>query len=237
MTSLRTIANCISITGEISIIRDFFGYKSGVYGHMSFEDVAAKGVDGVAIDPNAPGRLSLLQQVDLLKGPHINLDLIRVGIEDFTTVREQELDVAVQITRELYARIGLGVGRVLRFSIKKADARGLTVIETEDDVYELIDNFSAPGGGMDVFFVKDIELRADGETPVKDPEGTVVSLTGSTTTGIALAHELGHYLGLDHVSLSTNLMSENTFPKLPFDLTSEQVSDMKSSEHVAEGCS
>src|SRR5207247_4104781 len=220
MTSLRAIASCISITVEISIIRDFFGYKSGVYGHMPFADIAAMGVDGVAIDPNAPGRLSLLEQVNLLQGPHINLDLIRVGIEDFTTSREQEVDVAVQITREIYARIGLGVGRVLRFSIKKADARGHTVIETEDEAFDLIDEFSAAGGGMDVFFVKDIDFELDGGTPSKDPEGTVVQTTGTTTTGIALAHELGHFLGLDHVSLSTNLMSEDTFPKFPFDLTS-----------------
>src|SRR2546422_549227 len=131
MTSLRAIASCISITGEISIIRDFFGYKSGVYGHI--------------------------------------------------------------------------------------------VIETEDEAFDLIDEFSAAGGGMDVFFVKDIDFGLDGGTPSKDPEGTVVQTTGTTTTGIALAHELGHFLGLDHVSLSTNLMSEDTFPKFPFDLTSEQI--------------
>jgi len=229
-------AACIGVAGNFSVVKDFFGYRSGVYGHLSFEAIDATGFDGVPIDPSAPGKLSLRRQIELLQGPHIHLDLIRVGLEDFTTASEQEIDIAVQMTRELYSRIGLGVGRVLRFSIRKSKARGHTVLETEGETFDLIDEFEAHGGGMDVFFVRDMDFNVSGGTPSKNPGGCAVEMTGATMTGITLAHELAHFLGLPHMSVRTNLMSDVGFPKFPFDITSDQASTMRDSDHVFPGC-
>jgi hypothetical protein len=163
MTSLRSIANCIGISGSFSIVRNFYGYGTGVFGHIDLStDLTSASSNTIKIDPNAPGELSLLNQVRLLQGPHIHLDTIRVGVEDFTTTDEQEIDIAVQITRELYARIGLGIGRVLGWQISTADANGHTVIDTQDEAFDLLDEFTAPGDGMDVFFVRDINFGAGG---------------------------------------------------------------------------
>lgn len=237
MASVRSIAACINVVGNFSIVRDFYGYATGVYGHISLAtDFTTVTEAAVKVDPTVPGRLSLLQQVKLLQGPHIHLDLIRVGFDDFTGIDEQEIDIAVQITRELYARIGLGIGRVLRWVISTEAANGFTVIDTESEAFDLIDQWFAPGGGMDVFFVRDIDFGKAGGTPDKDPEGTIVELSGNITTGIVLAHELGHYLGLGHVNTETNLMFGNGPPKPSFDLTSSQAGQMKSSGLVKGGC-
>jgi len=237
MVSLRSIAACIGVAGNFSVVRDFFGYATGVYGHIPLStDLSTITEEEAKIDPSAPGELSLLTQVKLLEGPHIHLDIIRVGIEDFATIDEQEIDVAVQMTRELYARVGLGIGRVLRWFLTTEQAGGLTVIDTECEAFDLIDDWSAHGGGMDVFFVRDIDFGKGGGTPEKDPEGTVIGLSGNVSTGITLAHELGHYLGLDHVSTKTNLMLGSGFPKPNYDLTPTQAATMKSSGHVKSGC-
>jgi hypothetical protein len=42
------------------------------------------------------------------------MNLIRVGIEQFTSADEKEIDAAVQFTRDTYASVSLGVGRIQR---------------------------------------------------------------------------------------------------------------------------
>jgi hypothetical protein len=59
MVSIRQIASCIGLSGNLSIIGDFFGYTR--------------------VPSGAP--LSLLTQVRRLQQRHIHLNLIRVGIE------------------------------------------------------------------------------------------------------------------------------------------------------------
>ena len=100
MASLRQVAQCIGITGTFSVLRDFFGYVS------------------------TPVPLSVLTQILRLKQKHCHLNLIRVGIESFTSADEREIDAAVQFTRDTYATVNLGVGRVLRFFITTDEATG-----------------------------------------------------------------------------------------------------------------
>jgi len=237
MASLRSIANCIGISGNFSVVRNFFGYASGVYGHISLAtELNGTSANVVKIDPTAPGQLSLLGQIKLLQGPHVHFDVIRVGIEDITTTDEQEIDIAVQMTRELYARIGLGVGRVLRWFMTKAEADGYTVIDTPCEAFDLLDEWYAPGDGIDIFFVQDVNFGLAGATPSKDASGSIIELTGTVTTGIAVAHEVGHYLGLGHTSTKTNLMLGTGFPSPPYTITSSQASKMKDHDAVHGGC-
>src|SRR5215813_13899471 len=131
MTSLRKIADCNINKSTFHVVRDFFGYITG-----------------------APGQISLLRQMRLLNGHHVHLNLIRVGIEDFTDEDEQVIDAAVAFTRDTYATVDFGVGDVGRRAISSADAGGFEHINSDDEAEELTHQFAVDNFQIDVFFVR-----------------------------------------------------------------------------------
>ena len=90
MASLRDTAACIGVTGDFSVVHDFYGYLAKP--------------DDASPNPGFPD-LSVLMQVRLLQGRHLHLNLIRVGIESFTPDQEAEIDGAVQLTRDVYEQV------------------------------------------------------------------------------------------------------------------------------------
>ena len=193
-TSIKQLAACIGLEGDLSIVRDFFGYA--FRGHR---------------------RASLLTQARLLQGPHLHLNLIRVGIENFTEDDEREIERAVEQMREIYATVQIGVGRLLRFRITESDAQDSWIVGSmllgDWAARAVTNNWSAANDGLDVFFV--LSWSSDrpgkvGQAPVEgscdkdggvcdNSTGCVISLVGEKT-GVVLAHEAGHYLGLDHIN-------------------------------------
>ena len=108
MASIRKIAQCIGLSGQISIIRDFFGYWTGL-----------------------PKPLSLLTQVRLLQGKHIHLNLIQVypfSFEDF-----QKMDAGLQFMREAYAAVNFGVGRIKHYTINQGGYENIVYSSVEQD--------------------------------------------------------------------------------------------------------
>jgi len=213
MESIRDLARCINLGNpdDFRVVRDFFGYQTG-----------------------APEDLSLLQQVRRIKRRHIHLNLIRVGIESFTNNDEQEIDAAVQATREFYDQVSLGIGRVERYFITTADANGQDNINNGADAEALTDKWTVPNDALDIFFVLTYagstlgRSRRDGpcDKNAKGMDGSVVAIESTVNlTGFVLGHEAGHYLGLEHVGDNTNLM----FRSVPNggNLTSGQGDDMR----------
>jgi reprolysin-like metallo-peptidase family M12B len=220
MASLRQIAQCIGITGNFSILRDFFGYVS------------------------IPKPLSTRTQILRLKQKHVHMNLIRVGIESFSANDEREIDAAVQFTRDTYATVNLGIGRVQRFFITTDEANGRDNIGCDGEAEELTNEWTVDNNALDVFFVltyagSTIGLSAvDGscDKDAKGMDGSVVAIDGEEfkTTGFVLAHEVGHYLGLEHVGDSSNLM----FPSVENsgNLSSGQGSTMRDHCFVRSAC-
>ncbi|MEE4175625.1 MAG: zinc-dependent metalloprotease family protein [Xanthomonadales bacterium] len=220
MASLRSIAACIGVTGNFSVSRDFFGFLRGV-----------------------PSDVSILTQVRRLQGRHVHMNFIRVGSDQFTNNDLAEMDSALQFTRDNYAQVNLGVGRVRHYHITTADAGGAENINNDDEAEELTNDWTVPNSALDIFFVltysgSTIGLsRVDGpcDKDAKGMDGSVVAIEGNVnTTGFVLAHEAGHYLGLGHSSSPGNLM----FGTVPNGggLTSGQGSNMRDHCFVKSGC-
>ncbi len=230
MASIRQLARCIGLSGDISIIRDFYGYTKVPTGNQ----------------------LSLLTQARLLKSPHIHLNLIRVGTNVngwFSDADEQEIDSAVQIMRNIYATVGIGIGRVERYSITAAQANGRQDIDSNDEAETLTDEWTVPNNALDVFFVLTYagntiglsEPEGSCDKNAKSMTGSVIAIEGSPTqTARTLAHEIGHYLGLEHPddssSLPNNLMHQSKVTS-GLNLTNEQGQEMREHCFVQPACS
>jgi len=250
MASLRSMAACIGLTGEVSLVHDFYGYTRPP---RMVADVLAgrawtQAVEGITEHAEVSDQLSLLQQVHMLQGSYFNINLIRVGIEFFTEADEQDLDAAIQLTRDIYAQVGLGIGRVERWALTAADAKGLENITSYSDAQSLTDDWYVANDGIDVFVVRSFAGVTAGRSAINGScdkhskffmNGSVVTihkyigLPNSWTTGLILAHELGHYLGLNHVADNDNLMYKGAFGDF---LTDSQGRTMKQHCSVKAGC-
>lgn len=220
MDSLRAFATCIGVTGTFSVARDFFGFLRG-----------------------APSDVSVATQIQRLKGRHVHMNFIRVGSDQFTNADFDEMDQALQFTRDNYANVSLGIGKIEHYVISTADADGADNINNDDEARELTNDWTVPNSALDIFWVLTYSgstigfSRVDGpcDKDAKGMDGSVVAIEGSAnTTGFVLAHEAGHYLGLDHVTNSNNLM----FGTVPNGggLTSGQGSDMRDHCFTKSGC-
>jgi hypothetical protein len=207
------MANCINLDRDsFKVARHFFGYRMG-----------------------PPAGTSLLTQVRRLQGRHVHMNLIRVGSDQYDNDDLREIDQAMAFTRDNYAQINLGVGRVKHYHITTADANNAEHINNDNEAEELTDDWTIDNDALDIFFVltysgSTIGLsRVDGpcNKDAKGMDGSVVAIEGDpNTTGYVLAHEAGHYLGLGHTSSSPNNLMFDSVPN-GGQLTNSQGADMR----------
>jgi len=201
VASLRSFAQCIGVEGDFSVLHHFFGLLSVPL----FKE------------------LSLLQQIDRLKHSHFHVNVILVGDDAFSTSDLDDVNRAVFDTREIYSKVGVGVGRVQWFAIPVAMADGHDDIASDDEAVELTNSWTVHNNGLDVFVIRNgwLEDGADrtglsdqyascDKDADKSMSGSVVSLNG-ILSGITMAHEMGHDLGLYHiVDLDADELDEAT---------------------------
>jgi hypothetical protein len=154
------------------------------------------------------------------------LNVTRVGAESFTSQEYSDLYAAVDVTRTIYERRDVTLS-VDRRNITNAQAGGFTVITSESEARDLFEQWSGPNNDfIDVFVAPSISgtgfdgLAGDIPGPTSHSgrqSGVVVDksgfVDGSGTRrlnipylGMLIGHEVGHYLGLSHVSDAGNLM-------------------------------
>lgn len=236
--SLRQVAeDCKGLTGSFSIVGDLFDY---VFGH--------------------PGRdLSLKRQLQLIQGRCVDWNLILVGVENFTTADRQEVQYAIQVTRDIYGKQNLGVRHIHWQQITAADAGGYVTIDSLAEASDLTDDWNGIfGDAMDVFVVRVFSVPSNGGTfiglsAVKGPcskddkdemTGSVTSilLTGQDASGVLMAHEVGHYLGLEHCeddancNTGTDNFMNATIDSDNFNILNTQGSTMRGHCYVKDPC-
>ena len=147
----------------------------------------------------------------------LGLNLILVGAESFTAADLAKTNAALEIMRGIYAQVGLGIVPVSWWDIPNADAGAYPIIDSEAEASDLTEDFSIANGFLDVFVVRAMN-GADGWSAVdggcdkdgKGMTGSVVSLNGTVANaGNTFAHEVGHYLGLDHIPDVGNFIGGN----------------------------
>jgi hypothetical protein len=215
--SVRSIAlRCLGVRGNFSVNTDLYGYvhrdaDGSVFGSLSGAILPGSG---------QPTTRSLKRHLETISGDAIDLVVILVGHEnDFSGAVSRDdvtkIQYAIQVARDLFAQAPLGIRRINWQLIRPPDAGGYVNILDGAEAEDLTDDWSGPGGGVDVFFVQMI-LDAAGWSNVEGPcdkdskdgrTGAVIELSNDRrTTGIVLGHEVGHYLGLEHTDSIANMM-------------------------------
>ena len=147
---------------------------------------------------------------------HVDLNVILVGSDGFTEAHRRQVARSIEIMRSIFAKVGFGIRVVGRFDILLAAANGHETIENGGEAGDLTAEFTFPNEAVDVFVVRAM-TGADGWSAVNGPcdknakgwTGSVVSLNGdSANSGNTFAHEVGHYLGLDHIPFAGNFIYE-----------------------------
>lgn len=196
--SVRDMLGCVDadLTEDQSILFRLFGFRRGL----------------VPPDPTAaPASVSVRQLADDLEDDHIHVNVIAVGFDTLSATAladaRIEVDYCVYRIRNIYRPRGVGVGRVLHFSIDDADADGMANIADSDEARDLWQAFYVDNDGIDAFVVRNISGTLLGFSPVggdcgkqsKD-DGLMAGGIDSTDEGLSrtFAHEIGHFLGLDH---------------------------------------
>jgi hypothetical protein len=228
VASIRQLGACLGLPERFSIVRHFFGYATPPPWPTS--------------QTNVPKSISLLTQAKLVRQPHFNLHLIRVGTNDqgdYPQANEDEVDAAVQLARRVFAEINVGIGRVKRWwYVALSEGTGYEVIDDDCEADDLIDAYDLPSDGIKVYFVLAwLPCFPPGLPPVPgstgctvgrtdgDKDGSVVLLQPSANfvaTGRTLAHELGHVLGFGHENGDpNNLMCQGGTAKNGLGITND----------------
>jgi hypothetical protein len=191
MKSVKEIIQCLGYSGELSLLRNLFGY-------------------GVV-----PKELSVRKQVEWLSGKHYPVNVIEVAPEDFPAGSYNQICYSLQVTREIFGSVGVGIGRIEWYHIPRSDAGSKAVIDSSSEAADLTSDWTVPNKGLDLFVVRQIN-GADGWSAVKGScdknskgmTGSVVELYSGNDDYAAngFAHEMGHYLGLDHIADTGNFI-------------------------------
>src|SRR5690349_8887235 len=118
MISVRSSAARIGFSGNFSVIRDLFGHNS------------------------VPRAISLRVHCERLAGRFVHVNIIRVGVDQYTWNDIVEIDLSVADTRDKWAQQSLTIGRVLHFDISTADAGGADNIGDDGEASDLTSDWT-----------------------------------------------------------------------------------------------
>jgi hypothetical protein len=194
---------------------------SGIYNKLnSKEDLA------VQITMTRQNGQTVAGQITVRTMFSFGLNITRVGAESFTPEEYTDLYRAVDLTRAIYERRDITLS-VDRRNITNAQAGGFTVITSESEARDLFEQWSGPNNDfIDVFIVPSISgtgfdgLAGNIPGPTSHngrDSGVVADKSGFIDSGgirhlnvaylaMLIGHEVGHYLGLVHVTEPGNLM-------------------------------
>jgi hypothetical protein len=156
------------------------------------------------------------------------VNMIKVG--DFGSQEHVDLYNAVDQTRQIYEARDITFRGIDRRIINNSLAGSFTVLNDDPEFRNLLTSWSVPNDWVDVYVVQQFSwstfngMAGDIPGPASkggNKDGVAVDKSGFTdasgtarldvtTLGKLIGHEVGHYLGLSHVTDSGRLMLANT---------------------------
>lgn len=166
------------------------------------------------------------------------VNVIKVGT--FGAQEGRDLYAAVDRMRQIFERRDITLRGVSRRIIPAAQAGGYPTTDSEDEFRDMLEDWSCPNDFIDLYVVQDFQWGGfngyAGDVPGPAAkggrtDGVAVDKTGYTdatgtlrlsteTLAQLIGHEVGHYLGLEHLEDANNLMRRNTGvrgPELTYD--------------------
>lgn len=201
---------------------------SGIFGvYDRKEDLAISltmtAADGRSLNGRITARVMLSYGVNIIK------------VGDFGASEHVDLYDAVDALRQIYERRDITLRGVDRRRITAAEAGGYTMLDSETEFRDMLEDWSVPNNFIDIFVVRQFNWggfngyaggepgpaakggRTDGvaadRTGYIDASGT--DRLNVTTLSQLIGHEVGHYLGLPHQETANNLMRGNTGDRGP----------------------
>jgi hypothetical protein len=196
---------------------------SGIFGAYDRKEDMAISISMTAADGRTI-RGEITTRVMLAWG----VNVIKVG--DFGTQEHIDLYDAVDQMRQIYEQRDITLRGVDRRIINNASAGSYTIINSEDEFRDLLEDWSVPNDFVDVYVVQQFQWssyngfagdipgpaskggRKDGVAVDKSgyTDGLGTARLQVTTLAQLIGHEVGHYLGLQHLENTNNLMRSNT---------------------------
>jgi hypothetical protein len=179
-----------------------------------------------------------------LKFKRIDLDLIRVGGDQMSREASMRIDYIVDQARRIFAPAALAIGRLYHSGISTVDANGYDTISSYDEAFDLMRDFGELNDALDVFFVEDYAVGDDiGGSPRpgrcnengQGINGCVIGLNAALVDTVAMPHEIGHYLDLEHTDIQGRVMYPNGSGSGE-DWTSDEAERMRNHCLVKDGC-
>jgi hypothetical protein len=144
---------------------------------------------------------------------HIDINVIMIGRDSLPASKIQQLNDSVAGMTAIFAARGPQIGTVGFFEVPVAKGAEFLILQSQSDARAVAQAWSVKNDAIDLIVVpviaaSDPKQAADGWSPVGGPcnkkkskglRTPVVSLNGSTANSSnTFAHELGHFLGLEH---------------------------------------
>ena len=167
---------------------------------------------------------------------YIKINEIYVGaLDEYTTSERNRVGNAISVAREILSRVGIHISYT-RYKYYTGTDEQYETIDNSDEASELRQKYSVKNNNLDMFIVRMYVGSTLGSSPVngacnktsKGRDGIVVEYWGDEENafGLTIAHEIGHYLGLEHDSSMSNFMYENN-NVVNTGITSQQGAKMK----------
>lgn len=220
--SVRAALACLGHASGGSILSNLFGYSL------------------------VPKEMSIRDQVKAIASEHYDVNVIRVAPEDMFAGNIHQICYSLQVTREIYGTVGFGIGKVRWYHITAEQAGSHAVIDSSAEASDLTEDWTVHNNALDLFVVRTIN-GADGWSAVqgscdKDKKdsltGSVVELYDGDNDYAAngFAHEMGHYLNLDHIADVGNFIGGDGASDSWTGIYAWQGTDMKKHCFVKPGC-